>query len=416
MALKLSDDLLQTDIYLNTLDDFESQAKQNGFNDDDQSFPAWLNREIWDHDDELLEAKGWDMSVWDLNPMLMWAHNYDAKPLGVGQWAVRKLKEEPPGLLWRPSFTKVTDEGIEVYKLYKARVLRAFSAGFKPKEIDRESDKAGRWIYKKMLLLEGSAVPIPANFLSLTLALQNDFIKSKMLKTSFEDVLSRTDSRLFQTDISDKEIEYIEKSLGKLKIKHKSISQIWLEEIDHQKPYPNEHACRLASPEGADRCFRNHVNDPDSKKPFDQIICYYDGKSKVQALRYKKDVWTASEARAHCQKHDPISFEPASGRQYDGIFEKAVLEIDRMQELTNMMLSIDRRIEQMETRLSNKADIDETDLYDIEIGDDDDIDLEGIEVEVDALGDDGNISESELAEILVGTGDDAVINLDEFDI
>lgn len=399
MALKLSDDLLQTDIYLNTLDDFESQAKQNGFNDDDQSFPAWLNREIWDHDDELLEAKGWDMSVWDLNPMLMWAHNYDAKPLGVGQWAVRKLKEEPPGLLWRPSFTKVTDEGIEVYKLYKARVLRAFSAGFKPKEIDRESDKAGRWIYKKMLLLEGSAVPIPANFLSLTLALQNDFIKSKMLKNSFEDVLSRTDSRLFQTDISDREIEYIEKSLGKLKIRRKSISQTWLEEIDHQKPYPNEHACRLASPEGADRCFRNHVNDPDSKKPFDQIICYYDGKSKVQALRYKKDVWTASEAKAHCQKHDPISFEPASS---SAGFEDIEIRI----------LSLENEITKL--KANKHPEITEADLYDIEVGDDDDIDLESIGIEVDVSGDDGDTSGlvppsdgRNDVEVSVETGDDA---------
>lgn len=407
MALKLSDQLLQTDIYLNTLDDFELQAKQNGFNDEDQSFPAWLNREIWDHDDELLEAKGWDMSVWDLNPMLMWAHNYDAKPLGVGQWAVRKLKEEPPGLLWRPSFTKVTDEGVEVYKLYKARVLRAFSAGFKPKEIDRDSDKKGRWIYKKMLLLEGSAVPIPANFLSLTLALQNDFIKSKILKTSFEDVLSRTDPRLFQTDISDREVEYIEKSLGKLKIRHKSISETWLEEIDHQKPYPNEHACRLASPEGADRCFRNHVNDPDNKKPFDQIICYYDGKSKVQALRYKKDVWTASEARAHCRKHDPISFEPASSESAENP-ENITTKMDIPEELQIFMNDMNSKMDEMKKLLSKHIDIDETDLYDIEIGDDDDIDLEAIEVEVDASGDDGDTSDDKVAvEVSVETGDDA---------
>jgi phage head maturation protease len=61
-------------------------------------------------------------------------------------------------------------------------------------------------------------------------------------------------------------------------------------------------------------------------------------------------------------------------------------------------------------------EITEADLYDIEIGDDDDIDLDVIEVEIDALGETGNISEAELIEILGDTGDDAVINLDELDI
>ncbi len=225
MALKLSDDLLKADEYMNSLIDLEVENKSAdiGFDDKTQSFNAWLNREIWDHDDELIKADGWDLSVHDLNPVMMWVHKYDEKPLGNSLWTKRKLKEDPPGLLWRPSFTTETQEGVDTYKLYKARVLRAFSAGFKQKEIDKTTDKKGRSIYTKTLLLEGSAVPIPANFLSLTLALENDFVKSVILKKSFDDILSRTDSRLFQTDMTDNEFEYIEKSFGTVKDRKKVI-------------------------------------------------------------------------------------------------------------------------------------------------------------------------------------------------
>jgi HK97 family phage prohead protease len=399
MALKLSEELLQADIYCNSLDDLDMQNKQVGFDDENQAFTQWLNREVWDHDDELLLAKGWDLSVFDLNSVVMWAHNYDQKPLGTAQWAVRKLKEQPPGLLWRPQLTKETQEGIDTYKLIKARVLRAASAGFKPKEIDRESDKRG-WIYIKMVLLEGSIVPVPANFMALTLALENDFIKSKMIKESLDDILSRTDSRLFQNDIPDKEIEYIEKSFGKMKENHKIIKKakdnIWLEEIDNQKPYPNEHACRLKSPEGADRCFVNHVNDPDSKKPFDQIICYYGDKSGVQALRYKKDVWTVTEARSHCNKHEPINFEPATG---ESSFN-------------------DMRMKHKGYELDGRwcFDTEKGDTYCFWNQDDferawvekfgEGIDLDDSEIIVDTLGIEGDIPE-----ILVNTGDDAVIEI-----
>jgi hypothetical protein len=38
-----------------------------------------------------------------------------------------------------------------------------------------------------------------------------------------------------------------------------------------------------------------------------------------QAYRYAKDIWTASEAKSHCNAHDGISFEPATSQDTLGI-------------------------------------------------------------------------------------------------
>lgn len=85
------------------------------------------------------------------------------------------------------------------------------------------------------------------------------------------------------------------------------------EGADDEKPYPNEHACRLRPPgnfqEGSFvRTTRKHEG-----KVYSVIQGRLKGEDTLtdQAFRYKKDVWTASAARSHCTAHDG-SFEAAS--------------------------------------------------------------------------------------------------------
>jgi HK97 family phage prohead protease len=78
---------------------------------------------------------------------------------------------------------------------------------------------------------------------------------------------------------------------------------------DDEKPYPNEHACRLRDPDQYDTCRRGQ-RESDGKK-FYVIYCKKgDGPMEEQAYRYPKDTWTVAEARAHCGEHDG-SFEAA---------------------------------------------------------------------------------------------------------
>ena len=79
------------------------------------------------------------------------------------------------------------------------------------------------------------------------------------------------------------------------------------------RAYPSEHACRLNSPDKYDsfarkNCFRKHAG-----KCIDFIFGIKGGKSEVQAMRYPKEKWSASDAAADCKSHGG-SFEAAKGK------------------------------------------------------------------------------------------------------
>ena len=82
-------------------------------------------------------------------------------------------------------------------------------------------------------------------------------------------------------------------------------------QIDGSKPYENEHACRLKAPDQFERFARKNCEQKHKDKCIDVIYGIKEGKSTIQALRYKKDVWAASDAKAHCKSRNG-SFEAAS--------------------------------------------------------------------------------------------------------
>ncbi|MFA5208495.1 MAG: hypothetical protein WC428_07680 [Candidatus Paceibacterota bacterium] len=79
-----------------------------------------------------------------------------------------------------------------------------------------------------------------------------------------------------------------------------------------ERPYPNEHACRLRQPNGNDTRRENGEREHDGKK-YDVIYQKKDDASwEEQAYRYPREVWTAESAHAHCKQHNGILFEPAT--------------------------------------------------------------------------------------------------------
>ena len=79
-------------------------------------------------------------------------------------------------------------------------------------------------------------------------------------------------------------------------------------------PYPNEHSCRLKPPNykrySRKNCYQKHDN-----KCIDYVFgINAPNQSELQSMRYKKDVWTAEDARKHCEDNDG-SFEEASGEE-----------------------------------------------------------------------------------------------------
>ena len=70
-----------------------------------------------------------------------------------------------------------------------------------------------------------------------------------------------------------------------------------------EKPYPNEHACRLNEPGKYVRFVRkNNAGKVDGKR-IDHIYGFKKGGgSELQAIRYPKDEWESAAARKHCSK------------------------------------------------------------------------------------------------------------------
>jgi len=84
-----------------------------------------------------------------------------------------------------------------------------------------------------------------------------------------------------------------------------------------EKPFPNEHACRLNSPGKYTRFRRTNCGQKSDGKCIDVIFGRKkDGKSEIQSLRYKTKVWSASDASTHCKGREGI-FEAAKGKKED---------------------------------------------------------------------------------------------------
>jgi hypothetical protein len=78
-------------------------------------------------------------------------------------------------------------------------------------------------------------------------------------------------------------------------------------------PFPNEHAARQRSPEG---CKRLRRNNNALGTGIDVIWCVKaDGKTEIQTIRFRKNRFTAAEARKWLREHSfkTGQFEAASG-------------------------------------------------------------------------------------------------------
>lgn len=64
-------------------------------------------------------------------------------------------------------------------------------------------------------------------------------------------------------------------------------------------PYPNEHSCRLESPEDCDQVRRQNDWQEHEGKRIDAIWCIKGDKAHLQAMRYPTEQWGEVAARKH---------------------------------------------------------------------------------------------------------------------
>jgi len=86
------------------------------------------------------------------------------------------------------------------------------------------------------------------------------------------------------------------------------------EEVTIQKPYPNEHSCRIHDPKDLGKPWGRNVTTIDGKQ-VDRIYGDKHGHPVLQSYRYNTSIWSPLSARAHC-------------RSVGGYFEPAVTKVE----------------------------------------------------------------------------------------
>jgi len=319
---------------------FVSESK--GMDSEERSSIELISTANTDRDNEILLPKGAMLQHYKKNPQVLWAHDYRMPPIGRSAWVKKDSTKQ--GLLAKTIYA-TTEFAEEIWSLIKGGFLPARSVGFIPIEShepdDRELAKhpeyiGARRIYDKWELLEYSVVPVPSNREALQMACSKDI----SLSIELQKQLGLDMNEAFINEVEKGRLERIgrEKAIydcecikcgysmssdkhckdlacpecgGQMRRAERPGPGQELFEIEESKPYPQEHSCRLKSPDLYKTC-RRTSRTSDGKK-YSVLTCQRkDDASKweEQAYRYDKEVWTATQARAHCKEHDG-TFEAA---------------------------------------------------------------------------------------------------------
>jgi len=148
---------------------------------DEYTYEFTASTETVDRQGEVIEASGWDLRNFKKNPVITWAHDYRALPIGrapkvwVADGQLKNHVEFPEEGTYE--FADI------VRRLVDGGFLKAESVGFIPREWeDGQDEKDPRRAYKEQELLEIAIVPVPANPDALITARAKGIITEEELK------------------------------------------------------------------------------------------------------------------------------------------------------------------------------------------------------------------------------------------
>jgi uncharacterized protein len=126
-----------------------------------------------DRQDEAIVQSGWDLENYKLNPVVLYAHNYEDFPIAKMIDIGTEPNPRMPGtdqLIGKMQFAvKENPKAETAFNLMAGGYLNAFSVGFKNSRW--EMDEANDVVYlNQNELLEVSVVPVPANQMALAKA------------------------------------------------------------------------------------------------------------------------------------------------------------------------------------------------------------------------------------------------------
>lgn len=264
-----------------------------------------------DREGDILEAGGAEL---DERAPLLWQH---VPMLPVGKH-VAKTKHTK-SLLTSHCAIVNSSLGRDAAQLVEFDALR-ISHGFLPIEFEplKEEERAegrkwGGWRVKRYKILEISLVSVPASDDAVITAHSRGKLTHPFTKSWAEALWQERPARAFvpaAVPPPEKKCGCADKAASE---EGEAVAQAEVEE-SWGKPFSNEHSCRLRAPGDFQKdTFRRVVRKHDGKE-YSVIMGRLKGETAMteQAYRYKKDVWKASEAKAHCKAHEGGTFEAAS--------------------------------------------------------------------------------------------------------
>lgn len=302
------------------------QAVVKSVNKEEGTFEVVASCGKQDRFGDTIDPEGWYLKNYKKNPVILWSHSTG----GFGSTAIppvaraeRVWVEDKKELKLKGKWAD-TPFAQELKTLVEGGFLNAVSVGFLPLiETKKGNIEIEGKMYRRATDEEIKKGMYDSDY-------GQDFTKQELLEVSWVSVPA-----LPQALVSAREMNLalVTKALEE-EIKEKETETEAVE-----KPYPNEHSCRLKPPGNYDTC-RRTSRTSDGKK-YGVLTCRRKDdheKWEEQAYRYPKDVWTVPEARKHCTDHKGIKFEPASEKELTNEqFDKIRNFISEMEEAISVL-------------------------------------------------------------------------------
>lgn len=151
--------------------DFVEQAKATGA--ESGTFKIIISSEDTDRHGDVILIDGWDLSFFEKNPVVLWAHDYGALPIGMATKVYKEGKNLIAEGIFAPA--EANPMGQQVRRLYELGMMNATSIGAIVLE------QTGN-VISKAELLEFSFVPVPANPYALRLNELGEDVKEYVSK------------------------------------------------------------------------------------------------------------------------------------------------------------------------------------------------------------------------------------------
>jgi HK97 family phage prohead protease len=149
------------------------------------------NKNVLDRGRDIIEVDAWELDNYKKNPVILFNHGMDATLGGTPVGKAVEVKPTENGLYIKVELSNLDDPVISrIRGLVKERILRAFSVGFDPKEMQPDKEDSSINRIKKAELFEVSIVGVPMNQDSL-FEVSGKMIKRKSLNVLKRDILKR---------------------------------------------------------------------------------------------------------------------------------------------------------------------------------------------------------------------------------